>query len=340
MVNLLGFVFPAFPCQAPTPNTGRITNQPTPDQHTEVRTAVHALKELLNNRLTRDRAAEQIARAGGIKVLVSVAKISSDGGQGGRALAAEALGDLAIACGCCYADKVVSYGALKALVSVMSTTSEDPDDDGTDAQQAQAMARSSAVLALANAIRGSPRRCRAAVAAGAVPILCSLLGEQLEAIKRYENGPDPGFCSAAALTDIVEIGDNACRRKVSSLGAIELLTALDKLVGAGSAKCCWGDQSQVRPHIVGAVAVLSSLGMGTEIIVVNFGAEEDSPQLERTKYCDWCGELPSDHAKLKRCAACSSVSYCSRECQRKDWREGGHKRDCEVLKRALPPSIR
>ena len=70
MVNLLGFVFPAFPCQAPTPNTGR-TNQPTPD-HTEVRTAVHALKELLNNRLTRDRAAEQIARAGGIKVLVSV----------------------------------------------------------------------------------------------------------------------------------------------------------------------------------------------------------------------------------------------------------------------------
>ena len=130
MVNL-GFVFAKL---NPTPNTGRITNQPTPDQHTEVRTAVHALKELLNNRLTRDRAAEQIARAGGIKVLVSVAKISSDGGQGGRALAAEALGDLAIACGCCYADKVVSYGALKALVSVMSTTSEDPDDDGTDAQ--------------------------------------------------------------------------------------------------------------------------------------------------------------------------------------------------------------
>ena len=51
------------------------------------------------------------------------------------------------------------------------------------------------------------------MAAGAAPILCSLLGEQLEAMKRYENGPDPGFCSAAALTDIVEIGDNACRRK-------------------------------------------------------------------------------------------------------------------------------
>lgn len=43
--------------------------------------------------------------------------------------------------------------------------------------------------------------------------------------------------------------------------------------------------------------------------------------------CAVCGAIPK---KLKRCTACKSVSYCSRECQVDDW--GQHKLVCKQLK--------
>lgn len=39
-------------------------------------------------------------------------------------------------------------------------------------------------------------------------------------------------------------------------------------------------------------------------------------------------------ASLRACSGCKSVSYCSRECQRKDWKEGLHKTECPQLKAA------
>lgn len=33
----------------------------------------------------------------------------------------------------------------------------------------------------------------------------------------------------------------------------------------------------------------------------------------------------------KKCAACRAVRYCSRECQRADWKHGGHSRVCKAL---------
>lgn len=46
---------------------------------------------------------------------------------------------------------------------------------------------------------------------------------------------------------------------------------------------------------------------------------------------------------LKECAGCSNVAYCSRECQKLDWKQGGHRKACfeiqnERLGKAFDPS--
>lgn len=52
-----------------------------------------------------------------------------------------------------------------------------------------------------------------------------------------------------------------------------------------------------------------------------------------TRTCTYCKkrELPNPRAdqKLKRCARCRSALYCSRACQRADWKRG-HQRTCSV----------
>ena len=50
------------------------------------------------------------------------------------------------------------------------------------------------------------------------------------------------------------------------------------------------------------------------------------------KVCKCCGASGAD---LKRCTQCMTFCYCSTECQRKDWKEGGenrHKVQCARLK--------
>ena len=53
--------------------------------------------------------------------------------------------------------------------------------------------------------------------------------------------------------------------------------------------------------------------------------------------CSMCGGLPSASsssggvAKLKSCGRCMSVRYCSQDCQKKHWGEGGHKAACPQL---------
>ena len=50
------------------------------------------------------------------------------------------------------------------------------------------------------------------------------------------------------------------------------------------------------------------------------------------RVCSMCGGPPSASpggvAKLKSCGRCRSVRYCSQECQKKHWGEGGHKEAC------------
>ena len=46
------------------------------------------------------------------------------------------------------------------------------------------------------------------------------------------------------------------------------------------------------------------------------------------KPCAGCGR-PSE--QLRSCSGCRSAAYCSRQCQLKHWKEGGHKRECKRL---------
>ena len=41
--------------------------------------------------------------------------------------------------------------------------------------------------------------------------------------------------------------------------------------------------------------------------------------------CSWCKATSS---KLLKCGRCKLRAYCSQDCQRRDWREGGHKQAC------------
>lgn len=46
--------------------------------------------------------------------------------------------------------------------------------------------------------------------------------------------------------------------------------------------------------------------------------------------CHLCGKEESDELKLLRCGGCRSVCYCSKECQKKDWKTQ-HKAVCKQL---------
>ena len=44
--------------------------------------------------------------------------------------------------------------------------------------------------------------------------------------------------------------------------------------------------------------------------------------------CRVCGK---EGERYKQCSRCTCVYYCSVDCQRKDWKENGHKEECKKL---------
>eukprot|EP00392_Amoebophrya_sp_AT5.2_P011715 g11800.t1 len=70
--------------------------------------------------------------------------------------------------------------------------------------------------------------------------------------------------------------------------------------------------------------------MPQQFVLENVGGE---------RACNFCGKTASASScaaaatsttalRLKLCSRCKSVSYCSRECQARDWRAGGHAYQC------------
>ncbi|KZV74495.1 hypothetical protein PENSPDRAFT_647923 [Peniophora sp. CONT] len=60
--------------------------------------------------------------------------------------------------------------------------------------------------------------------------------------------------------------------------------------------------------------------------------EDNVPHGEVPRYCAWkacrwSGEKPK--VPLQACSRCGTVLYCSTTCQKKDWKEGGHKGRCQ-----------
>ncbi|XP_067683775.1 histone-lysine N-methyltransferase EHMT1-like [Haliotis asinina] len=64
------------------------------------------------------------------------------------------------------------------------------------------------------------------------------------------------------------------------------------------------------------------------------GDDMDTIAALKTTRCVECGDQPI--TGLKTCGQCQGPLYCSKECQRKHWKEGGHKKECRGFVWALP----
>ena len=53
-------------------------------------------------------------------------------------------------------------------------------------------------------------------------------------------------------------------------------------------------------------------------------------ELYKIKFCRYCMEEKSDTAPLQLCSGCTTAYYCSKECQKSDWKEE-HKEWCKTL---------
>mmetsp|Transcript_6115 Transcript_6115/g.13337 ORF Transcript_6115/g.13337 Transcript_6115/m.13337 type:complete len:464 (+) Transcript_6115:108-1499(+) len=72
--------------------------------------------------------------------------------------------------------------------------------------------------------------------------------------------------------------------------------------------------------------MLQSMLAGPSVKKKNSALKDREAFHESTRACNNCG----DRIKvLNKCTACRKVSYCSRECQVEDWKEGGHKKECK-----------
>ena len=61
--------------------------------------------------------------------------------------------------------------------------------------------------------------------------------------------------------------------------------------------------------------------------------EDDKKQItaflsELSSLCRVCGKKGE---RYKQCSRCTCVYYCGVDCQRKDWKENGHKEECKKL---------
>ncbi|PRW56505.1 ubiquitin carboxyl-terminal hydrolase 15-like [Chlorella sorokiniana] len=75
----------------------------------------------------------------------------------------------------------------------------------------------------------------------------------------------------------------------------------------------------------GLVAMCEKVGAARE---ASEQARQENPQPSVRVVCDGCKRTALG---LRLCARCRSCRYCSRQCQVKHWKEGGHKQQCAAL---------
>ena len=65
----------------------------------------------------------------------------------------------------------------------------------------------------------------------------------------------------------------------------------------------------------------------TQVLELGYAASNDkeSPSV----VCFHCGQSPEK--ALQKCSRCKLASYCSKQCQVQDWKQGGHKLHCETF---------
>ena len=85
------------------------------------------------------------------------------------------------------------------------------------------------------------------------------------------------------------------------------------------------------PALWGVLAARAAAFPGQALLPVERGNVEtavDTTPAVSVPRCSGCG---NNAAHLRKCAACKVAAYCSRACQVKHWKEGGHRRECAQL---------
>lgn len=72
-------------------------------------------------------------------------------------------------------------------------------------------------------------------------------------------------------------------------------------------------------------------------MIADYDKADSKPPKDATPTCDGCGsEEGKSGQQLKSCAKCKSASYCSRECQKSDWKK--HKKYCTMMSKEHDPN--
>ena len=121
--------------------------------------------------------------------------------------------------------------------------------------------------------------------------------------------------------------------------ALPVMPALASLLTARSTRVTWSRATHawcsddVRIAVRSRGLMLGARGMPVlcddvwRYVIFPFLIEGEGPRREVDRSaCACCGKtgVPSKN----RCARCKRVRYCDRECQKWDWKVGGHKAEC------------
>lgn len=120
---------------------------------------------------------------------------------------------------------------------------------------------------------------------------------------------------------------------VAPLKMIALQTAIEDCQRGGAALSLYNlTPAQTRLIVPGRILRIRNPYLrealdGTLMLRVD-RPKETVKMLGLTPLCWYCLRIESPSTILKRCGSCKQAGYCSVECQRRDWKENGHKLMC------------
>ena len=128
-------------------------------------------------------------------------------------------------------------------------------------------------------------------------------------------------CSECSADKVPDQFSNTQKKK--SAGARKCLVCAATMGGGATANAA---DASAEPRVPGGSNATAASSSST---ATDPGATAAPPAV--VPVCAWarCGkQLPGDPALRKRCARCKQALYCDQICQKRHWREGGHKEAC------------
>lgn len=156
---------------------------------------------------------------------------------------------------------------------------------------------------------------------------------QRETTGTRENLNPSDSVSGAAIADgVIELCIDALIQQPVAEGVLSILQVLSHTTFQGNtAKALRKRAPLIRIQLEKLKKQRKNLDIvnAIESMIAHLKNDEDASRA--LVECHFCKQgIPT--ANGRRCSACRRAIYCSRECQKRDWREGGHKKACNSMK--------